>query len=70
MLIDDKKQTLWRIGMGAVIGVLAYLLLSWFTQPGSLFGGHLGFDFTFCFNSNVPEVLGAEIGRASCRERV
>lgn len=62
MLIDDKKQALWRICVGAVIGILAYLLLSWLTQPGSLFGGSMGFAFTFCFNSNVPEAVGAALG--------
>lgn len=62
MLIDDKKRALWRICVGAVIGILAYLLLSWLTQPGSLFGGPMGFEFTFCFNSNVPEAVGAALG--------
>lgn len=62
MLIDDKKRALWRICVGAVIGILAYLLLSWLTQPGSLFGGAMGFEFTFCFNSNVPEAVGAALG--------
>lgn len=62
MLIDDKKRALWRICVGVVIGILAYLLLSWLTQPGSLFGGPMGFEFTFCFNSNVPETVGAALG--------
>lgn len=62
MLIDDKGRALWRICVGAVIGILAYLLLSWLTQPGSLFGARLGFEFTFCFNSNVPEAVGAALG--------
>lgn len=62
MLMDDKKRALWRICVGAVVGILAYLLLSWLTQPGSLFGGPMGFEFTFCFNSNVPEAVGAALG--------
>lgn len=62
MLMDNKKQALRRIVVGAVIGILAYLFLSWLTQPGSLFGGSMGFAFTFCFNSNVPEAVGAALG--------
>lgn len=62
MLMDNKKQALRRIVVGAVIGILAYLFLSWLTQPGSLFGGAMGFEFTFCFNSNVPEAVGAALG--------
>lgn len=62
MLIDDKKRALWRIVIGAAIGVLAYLVLSWLTQPGAFFGAPMGFEFTFCFNSNVPEVIGAALG--------
>lgn len=62
MLIDDKREALWRILVGALLGVAAYLFLSWLTQPGSLLGGRLGFDFTFCFNGNVPEALGAAVG--------
>lgn len=62
MLMGNKKQALRRIVVGAVIGILAYLLLSWLTQPGSLFGGSMGFAFTFCFNSNVPEAVGAALG--------
>lgn len=62
MLMDNKKQALRRIVVGAVIGILAYLFLSWLTQPGSLFGGSMDFAFTFCFNSNVPETVGAALG--------
>lgn len=62
MLMDDKKSALIRGAIGAVAGILLYLLLSWLTQPGSLFGAPMGFEFTFCFNSNVPEVLGAVLG--------
>lgn len=62
MLIDDKKEALGRVWIGALLGAAAYLLLSWLLQPGSLFGGPSGFDFTFCFNGNVPEALGAAVG--------
>lgn len=62
MLFDEKRQALWRILTGALAGVSAYLLLSWLTQPGSLFGGRMSLDFTFCFNSQVPEALGAALG--------
>ena len=62
MLFDDKSRALGHILLGAFGGIMAYLLLSWLTQPGSLFGGTLGFDFTFCFNGNVPEALGALLG--------
>lgn len=62
MLFDDKKQAIPRILVGASAGALAYLLLSWLTQPGALFSMRLGFDFTFCFDGNVPEVLGAAVG--------
>jgi len=62
MLFDNKKDHLPRILIGALLGIAAYLLLSWLTQPGSLFGGHLRLDFTFCFSSLVPEPLGAALG--------
>lgn len=61
-MTDFKKEWLPRILIGAAAGAAAYLLLSWLTQPGSLFGGSMGFEFTFCFNSNVPEALGAALG--------
>ena len=62
MLIDDKKQSLTRILMGGLLGMGGCLLLGWLTQPGWLFLSRLTFDFTFCYNSNVPEVLGAVLG--------
>ena len=62
MLIDDRKEALVRVAFGAFGGVLCYLFLPWLTQPGSLFGGTMDFAFTFCFNSNVPEALGALLG--------
>ena len=62
MLFDDKSRALYHILLGALGGVMAYLLLSWLTQPGSLFGGPMKLAFTFCFNGNVPEALGAALG--------
>lgn len=62
LLFDDRNGAVICAMTGGVLGVAFYLLLSWLTQPGSLFGGPMGLDFTFCFNSNVPEVLGAALG--------
>lgn len=62
MLLDNKKQAAVRILLGAVVGVAAYLLLCFLTQPGWLFGGSMDFKFTFCYNSQVPEALGAALG--------
>ena len=61
MVLDDKKQTLLRALLGGLAGMAGCLLLGWLSQPGSLFGGLLGFDFTFCYNSKVPELLGAAL---------
>lgn len=58
----SKRIWLPRVLAGAVTGILAYLLLSFLTQPGSLFGVPLSWDFTFCFNSRVPEMLGLTLG--------
>ncbi len=62
MLIDNKHSALFRALAGGVLGMAGFLLLSWLTQPGSLFGVRLTFDFTFCFNSKVPDALGAVLG--------
>lgn len=62
MLFSDKKQALRRLLLGGVLGVTGYLLLSFLTQPGALFTGSLRLDFTFCYNSQVPETLGAALG--------
>lgn len=62
MLFDQKKAAAGRLFLGALMGVLCYLLLAFLTQPGSFFGGSLTLDFTFCYNSQVPEVLGAVLG--------
>lgn len=62
MFIDDKKRALSRILIGGGLGVLGCLLLGWLSQPGALFGASLTWDFTFCYNSNVPEALGAALG--------
>ena len=61
-MTEFKKLWLPRILIGALAGVAVYLFISWLAQPGSLFGGTMGFAFTFCFNSNVPEALGAALG--------
>ena len=53
-----------RILLGGILGVAFYLLLSFLTQPGSLFGGSLEFAFTFCYDGRVPEWLGAALGSA------
>lgn len=62
MVFDDRRQALLRALSGGVLGLLGCLLLGWLSQPGSLFVGSLGFDFTFCYNHNVPETLGALLG--------
>ena len=61
-LTDLKKEWLPRILTGAVAGIAVYLFISWLTQPGALFGASMGFEFTFCFNSNVPEAVGLALG--------
>ena len=61
-MTEFKKLWLPRILIGALAGVAVYLFISWLAQPGSLFGGSMGFDFTFCFNSNVPEAVGLVLG--------
>ncbi len=60
-----KKQWLIRALAGGVAGIAGCLLLGFLTQPGSLFGASLTWDvrqFTFCYNSRVPEGLGAALG--------
>lgn len=64
MLFDDRKKAAARILAGGLLGAAGYLLLSFVTQPGALFGGSLELAFTFCFDSRVPEVLGAALGIA------
>lgn len=61
-VFDEKKQALVRAVVGGLLGISAFLLLSWLLQPGYLFGAPPTFDFTFCLNSRVPEVLGAVLG--------
>ena len=58
------RSRLPRLLLGGALGAAAYLLLSFVTQPGALFGGSLELAFTFCFDSRVPEVLGAALGIA------
>lgn len=62
MLIDEKREALGPVLLGALFGVAGYLLLSFLTQPGWLLGGSVGLEFTFCFNSRVPEAVGAALG--------
>lgn len=59
---EEKRQALIRATVGGLLGMAAYLFLSWLLQPGYLFGASPTFDFTFCLNSHVPEVLGAVLG--------
>ena len=61
-MTEFKKEWLPRALIGAAAGIAVYLFLSWLTQPGSLFGSSMGFEFTFCFNSNVPEAVGLILG--------
>lgn len=61
MFIDDKKQALVRALIGGLAGIACWLLLSWLTQPGALFGGPSDFDFTFYYGSLLPEVLGSAL---------
>ena len=62
MLINDKKQALARALTGGILGMAFCLLLGWLSQPGAIFGSSLGLNFTFCYNSHVPELLGASLG--------
>ena len=59
---NEKEQALIRAVVGGLVGMAAYLFLSWLLQPGYLFGASPTFDFTFCLNSRVPEALGAVLG--------
>lgn len=61
-VFEDKRQALLRSLLGGFVGVALFLLLAWLTQPGSLFGPRLSFAFTFCYNSRIPEALGAALG--------
>lgn len=63
-MTDTKRQWLIRILAGGLLGLAVYTLIGFVTQPGALFGGTLSYDvrdFTFCFNSRVPEGLGAAL---------
>ncbi len=53
-----KKYWLPRGLIGALIGVMACVLLAWLTPPGAIFPGFQHLAFTFCYNSNVPKALG------------
>lgn len=61
---EFKKQWLPRIFIGGCAGAACCLLLGFVSQPGSLFGATLTWDirdFTFCYNSRVPELLGTAL---------
>lgn len=61
--MSTKKQWLVRVVIGGLLGVAGYLLISFLAQPGAaILGSSLEFAFTFCFNSRVPEGLGAVLG--------
>lgn len=60
--MNDKSAWLIRIGIGGAAGLAGYLLLSFLAQPGWLLGAPLKLDFTFCFNAQIPEALGALLG--------
>ena len=62
MVFDDKRQALLRALTGGLLGMCAFLLFGWLSQPGFLFGAPPSFAFTFCYNHNVPEALGALLG--------
>ena len=62
MFTNNKGQAAVRAAVGGALGAAGYLLLSFLTQPGALWGGSLKLDFTFCYNANVPEALGAALG--------
>lgn len=62
MMEEFKKQWLLRGLIGGCAGIACCLLLGFVSQPGSLFGAPLTWDirnFTFCYDSRVPELLGA-----------
>lgn len=59
MFMDDKKQALVRALIGGLAGLALWVLVSWVTQPGSLFLSRLGFDFTFYYGSLLPDPVGA-----------
>lgn len=64
MLFDEKRQTLRTVLVGGLLGLAAWVLVSWLTQPGSLFTGHLDFDFTFYYGSLLPGTVGAVVSGA------
>ena len=57
---EQKKQWLPRAVVGGVLGIMCCLLVGFLTQPGWIFGS-MRWDFTFCYNSRVPEALGAAL---------
>ena len=61
---EFKKQWLPRALAGGLLGLAGCVLVGFAAQPGALFGGTLSYDirdFTFCFDSRVPEGLGTAL---------
>lgn len=62
VFFENRGQTLARALLGGAVGVAAYLLLSFVTQPGALFGSSLKLEFTFYYGVKIPGALGALLG--------
>lgn len=61
---EIKRQWLVRALVGGSLGLACCVLVGFVAQPGALFGGTLSYDirdFTFCFDSRVPEGLGTAL---------
>ena len=61
---EIKRQWLPRALAGGLLGLAGCVLVGFVAQPGALFGGTLSYDirdFTFCFDSRVPEGLGTAL---------
>lgn len=56
---DDKRRSLLRALAGGLLGLVGCLLLGFLSQPGAVLGAPITLAFTFCYNSNVPQALGA-----------
>ena len=58
---NHNRQALVRALAGGILGMAGCLLLGFLSQPGALFGAPLTWAFTFCYNSNVSELLGGTL---------
>ncbi len=61
---EIKRQWLVRALVGGSLGLACCVLVGFVAQPGALFGGTLSYDirdFTFCFDSRVPEGPGTAL---------